>query len=96
MALDNWLKQTQGANIMAFTVVYRTLDTTEASNEQVVLAANPSSPTQVAMDLIGGTAQSLNGDFGVSDSTVRWDSTAYNLNGMLLLGDKIRIIYDCS
>ena len=86
----------QGAKIMAFTVDYFTLDVTTATNRYIILTANPSSPTQVAMDLCGGTAQSLNGDFGVTDSTVKWDSTSYALYSMLAFGDKVRIIYDRS
>ena len=86
----------QGAKIMAFTVDYFTLDSSQAIAKQVPLSNPPSFPDQVAMDLCGGTAQSLNGDFGVTDSTVKWDSTSYALYGMLALGDKVRIIYDRS
>lgn len=81
---------------MAFEVDYFTLTGTDATNQYVTLSGTPKDTTNVAMDLIGGTAQALAGDFGVAGQTVRWDSTAYGLNGVLAASDKIRVIYDRS
>ena len=84
---------------MSFEVEYFTLDTTDSSNRYVVLDGTPISTSNVAMDLIGGTAQALglmSEDFGVTDSSVVWDSTDYALYDQLADGDRIRIIYDRS
>jgi len=84
---------------MAFEVDYFTLSVPEATNQYVTLSGTPTDSSNVAMDLIGGTAQLLKavkGDFGVTANTVRWDSTIFNLNGVLTIGDKIRVIYDRS
>lgn len=89
---------------MAFDVDYFTLTPTDATHGYVVLSYVPTSPTNVAMDIISGTAQHLlgvplidsTGDFGVSDSTVLWNSPLYSLNGVLSTGDRLRIIYDRS
>ena len=82
-----------------FEVEYFTLGTggTDASNKYVPLAGTPLSASNVAMDTIGGTAQSLNGDFAVDGTKIRWDG--YGLDGtygQLLNGDNIRVIYDRS
>lgn len=81
---------------MSFEVEYFTLSPQDATNEYLGLDGTPASATNVAMDLIGGTAQMLNGDFAVDGTTVRWDSTSYNLNGIMATGDKVRVIYDKS
>lgn len=81
---------------MSFEVDYFTLSPADATNEYVVLNGIPVDSSNVAMDIIGGTAQALIGDFGVTDSTVHWDNTSYGLNGMLDSSDNIRIIYDKS
>jgi len=81
---------------MSFEVEYFTLDSTSASNQYVGLAGTPVLATNVAMDLIGGTAQAINNDFGVDGTKIKWDSGSYGLNGILSNGDQIRIIYDKS
>ena len=79
---------------MSFTVDYNTLSSSDASNKFISLTGVPLDATQVAMDLIGGTAQAWNGDFIVDGTKVRWDG--YALDGTLSTGDKIRTIYDRS
>lgn len=81
---------------MSFEVEYFTLSATDATNEYVALGGIAVSPANVALDVIGGTAQALTGDYGADATSVRWDSAAYNLNGALAEADKIRVIYDRS
>ena len=82
---------------MAFEVQYFTLDSTDATNMYVSLAGLPVSATNVALDLISGTAQALTNDFGVDGTRIRWDSTVYNLyDSTLIPGDELRVIYDRS
>ena len=58
----------------------------------------PDSTQNVAMDLVGGTAQALTNDFGVVDGTrVTWDSPSYNLYTQFdSSSDTVRVIYDRS
>jgi len=85
---------------MALEVEYFQLDSTQASNKYVELAGTPMDALNVAMDTIGGTAQARNNDFGVDMTTsapttyIRW--AGYNLDGQLVMADRIRIIYDRS
>ena len=81
---------------MAFLVEYFTLTGTDATNEYIPLGGTPVVSDNVALDLVGGTAQALTGDFGIDGTRVVWDSTSYNLNGLLATGDKLRAIYDRS
>ncbi len=81
---------------MAFEVEYFTLDLVDQTNEYVLLGGTLIVTDNVALDLIGGTAQALNGDFGADSTSVKWDSTSYNLNGVLKAGDLLRVIYDKS
>jgi len=81
---------------MSFEVEYFTLDLTDQTNEYVLLGGTPVTPDNVALDLIGGTAQALTGDFTANSTSIRWDNTSYNLNGVLMAGDKLRVIYDAS
>ena len=81
---------------MAFTVDYHELDSTEATNGFISISGTPILSDNVAMDLIGGTAQSINNDFAVDGTTIRWDSTLYSLYGILSDGDQIRVIFDKS
>lgn len=81
---------------MSFEVEYFTLDTTDSSNKYVDLTGTPLDSNNVALDLIGGTAQALNGDFAVDTTRVKWDSTSYGLYSLLAANDKLRVIYDRS
>jgi len=90
---------------MAFEVDYFTLTLTDQTHSYVTLAGMPTDSSNVAMDICGGTAQLLrsgDGDFRVDTTSfspvgaVRWDTANEALNGILLAGDKIRIIYDRS
>jgi len=81
---------------MAFTVDYSTLSLADATNGFISISGTPLLSDNVAMDLIGGTAQAINGDFAVDGTTIRWDSTVYSLYGMLSDGDQIRVIFDKS
>ena len=81
---------------MTFEVDYFTLDATDSSNQYLELSGTPTVSDNVAMDLVGGTAQAINGDFGVDGTKVLWDNTSYNLNGQMATGDKVRVIFDRS
>jgi len=85
---------------MAFEVEYFTLDSTASANKYVELSGTPAVSDNVAMDLIGGSAQALNGDFGVDTSSIPtrvvWNDASYALYSLLAADDKIRIIYDRS
>ena len=79
-----------------FEVEYFQLTATDASNRYVGLAGVPLSADNVAMDTVGGTAQSLNGDFGVDGTKIKWSDASYALYNQLSAFDNIRVIYDKS
>ena len=81
---------------MTFDVEYFTLTGADATNEFLELTGTPIVPDNVAVDLVGGTAQALTGDFGMDGTRILWDNTSYNLNGLMATGDKVRAIYDRS
>jgi len=81
---------------MSLEVDYFTLSAQDSSNRFLPLSGTPVSTTNVAMDLIGGTAQAMAGDFGVDGTRVVWDSTAYQLYNQISAGDRVRVIYDRS
>ena len=78
-----------------FEVEYFTLGPSDATNEYVALGGTPVTSNNVALDVISGTAQALTVDFGIDGTNVVWDGT-HNLNGQLVFGDKLRVIYDKS
>ena len=79
-----------------FTVYYKTLDAVDATNKFILLDGTAIPPWNVALDTIGGTAQSTDGDFAADATSIRWDSPSYNLYSQLSESDKIRVIYDKS
>ena len=81
---------------MSFEVEYFTLTGADATNEYLELTGTPIVPDNVAVDLVGGTAQALTGDFGMDGTRILWDNTSYNLNGLMAENDKVRAIYDRS
>ena len=84
---------------MAFEVEYFTINPTQSAAKSVDMTGTPVDTADVVMDLIGGTAQAINGDFGVdstTDSTTRVKWGGFNLDGTLTTGDNIRLIYDQS
>jgi len=83
---------------MAFEVEYFTLDTTSATVNQAIQLTTgvPSDSSDVALDLIGGTAQAIDADFTVDGTNVSWDYPSSNLYGLTTAGDKMRVIYDRS
>lgn len=85
---------------MSLNVYTHQLTGPDMSNLSFYLDGTPVNTTNVAMDLVGGTAQSLNNDFGVMlDATgakIVWDSSAYRLYSELSVRDIVRVIYDRS
>lgn len=68
-----------------------TLTAPQAAAKQVTLTFSPISPSQVAVDAIGGGAQFYGDDFTVSGAVLSW--SGLGLDGVLATGDKLRIIY---
>lgn len=81
---------------MAFSVEYHTID--NPGDNFIDLDGTAVSVANVALDPIGGTAQALPGDFGVSvDGTrVLWDSPSYGLYNQITSDSTVRVIYDRS
>jgi hypothetical protein len=77
-----------------FDVEYKTLGLGDVTNGYFSLLGTPIDNTNVALDIIGGTAQYLSnsGDFVVNGTKVIWDGT----NLVLDINDRVRVIYDRS
>ena len=82
---------------MSLSVYTHQIDSTV--NKSFYLDGTATSSSNVALDLIGGTSQSLSGDFGVeTDGTgtrIIWDAP-YGLYDQLMVKDIVRVIYDRS
>jgi hypothetical protein len=74
-----------------FKVEYRTITSGEDSAKQLTLAQTPAAPTEVMLDMIGGTAAFYSNDFTVTGTTLTWNGLG--LDGILSTSDKIRITY---
>ena len=90
---------------MAFTVDYFYLQPSDATARYVLMTGTPKDTSNVALDVVGGTAQTLltsdsTKDFYcAADSTryrVGWDNTMYSLYSQLASFDRLRVIYDRS
>lgn len=74
-----------------FKVEYFTLDANQISEKEVGLQHTPSDPTSVMLDVIGSTAQVYGADFSVVSYNLSWLGSP--LDGLLSVGDKIRVSY---
>lgn len=74
-----------------FKVEYRTLTLGEETADALTLAHSPVAPTEVMVDVVGGTVAFYGDDFNVSGSTLSWNGLG--LDGLLAAGDKLRIAY---
>ena len=74
-----------------FKVEYFTLDANQISQKEVGLQHTPSDPTSVMLDVIGSTAQVYGTDFSVVSYNLSW--LGKPLDGLLSVGDKIRVSY---
>jgi hypothetical protein len=81
---------------MAVDIFTHELSYADSSNMRFSLDGTPVSPMNVALDLVGGTAQAINGDFGVKGNQIVWDNSSYALNAWLSTYDVVRVIYDRS
>jgi hypothetical protein len=83
---------------MSFEVFYKTLSSADATNKFISLDGTSVGTNNVALDLIGGTAQAITNDFAVGPdgTSIRWDSPSYNLYGQMATGDQVRVIFDRS
>lgn len=69
----------------------RTLTAGEISAKQLTLAATPIDPSEVLLDVRSGPGQINGVDYAVSGAIVNWNG--YGLDGDLIAGDILRIIY---
>jgi hypothetical protein len=82
---------------MSFEVEYFILTGPDATNRSIQLTTGvPSDSSDVALDLIGGTAQAIGLDFLVDSTKVRWDFSSSNLYSNVAENDRMRVIYDKS
>ena len=72
-------------------VQYFTLSNAQEVAKEVQLAATPAVGSKVRLDLLGGTAQEFGVDFNVVGDKVTW--TGLTLDGILLEGDRLRVVY---
>jgi len=72
-------------------VEYPVLNNTNITNKFVTISNAPSVPSDVLLDIIGGSSQEYSVDFIVSGVQLSWNGLA--LDGILLSGDKLRITY---
>lgn len=73
-------------------VEFITLDSTQATNQELFLDKTPTDETTVVLDLPCGTVQVLDFDYSVDGNRVFWGGLA--LETVLSLGDKIVITYN--
>ena len=73
-------------------VEYKTLISGEISAKQLTLAATPASAAKTKVDIIGGGAQAYTTDFTVSGAVLDWNGLG--LDGLLAIGDQLRIVYN--
>lgn len=73
-------------------VNYITLDGTDITNKEITLVNTPENASRVILDVISGTSQFFGIDYTVSGSVLSWDTLG--LDGILSIGDTLRIIYD--
>jgi len=72
-------------------VEYLTVAGGDITNKYIALANTPYSASEVAMDIIGGTAQIYDTDYTVSGTNLVWDGL--DLDGVIEAGDKMRVFY---
>jgi hypothetical protein len=73
-------------------VEYYTLTAPQAAAEQITLGGTPDTASKVILDVIGGTSQEFGVDYTVSGDVLSW--SGLGLDGVLVDGDKLRVIYD--
>ena len=82
---------------MTLSIEYFTLSLTDVTNKYVALSGTPTSPSNVALDVVNSTAQAILSDFGVDGTKIAWDNTSLNLYSLLdSTNDQLRVIYDKS
>jgi hypothetical protein len=74
-----------------FKVEYRTLTAAEIAAKQLQLDETPVSPSEILVDVQGGSSAFYGDDFIVSGDLVQWNGLG--LDGLLAAGDKLRIGY---
>ena len=72
-------------------IEYRTLTATEAAENKLYLATQPSNQDQVGLDVLDGVPQQIGLDFTVSGNVVDWSMG--DLAGILEEGEILRLIY---
>jgi hypothetical protein len=74
-----------------FKVEHRTLTAAEVAAKQLQLDETPVSPSEILVDIQGGSSAFYGDDFIVSGDLVQWNGLG--LDGLLAAGDKLRIGY---
>ncbi|MEM4385373.1 MAG: hypothetical protein QXD03_02360 [Candidatus Anstonellales archaeon] len=78
-------------NVDSIVVEYFTLTSTDISNKYITLTNTPSISNAVRLDVKGAPPQFYNDDYIVSGNTLSWNGLG--LDGLLVEGDKLRVIY---
>ena len=73
-------------------VEYLTLTAPQIAAKQVTLGNTPATSAKTILDLIGGSSQHYGIDFTVSINVLSWNGLG--LDGLLTVGDVLRVIYD--
>jgi hypothetical protein len=79
------------ADISAVEVEYITLNATQISNAQIILANMPVDATKVTLDIISGSAQIYSTDYTVTGNVLSWSGKPPE--AILEVGDSCRITY---
>lgn len=82
---------TKTVNDKLYHVEKFTLNAGHITAKEVTLAAAPTTPTLTRLVVIGGVEQDYSTDFTVSGTALSWNALA--LDGVLLSGDKLIVIY---
>lgn len=70
---------------------YITITATNVTDQEIELLKGPSNPSDVVLDIIGGSSQINGDDFYVQGNFIKYDSRP--LETILEVGDAVRVIY---
>jgi len=75
-----------------YVVEYFTLDALQIAAKKILLADTPTEADHVIVDVYGAGACFFSLDYTVSGNALEWDGL--NLDGLLEVGDVVRVIYN--
>ena len=70
---------------------YICVSSADVQNKNISLTYLIKDPSDIALNVVGGTAQKLNSDFYVEENKINWDGKT--LDGEINAGDILRVIY---